>query len=173
VFTAPDHDDPQRIHYQRDGRHLRAGVGATERFDDVVVTLAARRWRSAPALEAADRAFAAAVRGAGDVAGRLEAWRGWFAPDGAQWDEEGERLVTREDGMTELMRPTLSGTLAWDPTASGLAPAGDLGFTVGGWSWTAPSGSAPALTGGYVTVWAKQPDGQWRVRFDTGDALAP
>jgi hypothetical protein len=168
VFLAPEHDDPQRIRYTIDGRRLSAGLGPAEGPERLVLRMRARRARPAADLEAADRAFAAAVAAAPDVDGRLSAWEAAFAPDGSQWDDEAGRRVTRLDGMAEHMRPRLAGSLVWDPVASGLAPAGDLGFTVGAWTWTPPGASAPAAEGAYVTVWARQPDGSWEVRFDTG-----
>jgi ketosteroid isomerase-like protein len=59
----------------------------------------------------------------------------------------------------------------WEPTASGLAPAGDLGWTVGEWTWSANDPGGGEARGSYVTVWRRQADGSWKVLFDTGDPI--
>jgi ketosteroid isomerase-like protein len=64
------------------------------------------------------------------------------------------------------MTPTLtSGRLAWAPIASGKS--GALGFTVGKATFT---GARPedGWRSTYVTIWRRQPDGTWKVLFDTG-----
>jgi ketosteroid isomerase-like protein len=64
------------------------------------------------------------------------------------------------------MKPTLSsGRLDWAPIASGKS--GDLGFTVGKAAFT---GATPedGWRSTYVTIWHRQPDGTWKVLFDTG-----
>lgn len=169
VFANAAHDFPQRIHYHRAGARMRAGIGGSDRPREQVV-YRARLLPSEPvaALVEADRAFYADV-----AAGGVDAWVGWFDPGGHQWDEDANRAVTPTDGMRELMAGTLAGRLWWDPRASGLSPSGDLGFTVGDWTWTAAGGAEPVARGAYVTVWRVQPDGSWRVWFDGGDPLTP
>jgi ketosteroid isomerase-like protein len=58
-----------------------------------------------------------------------------------------------------------SGRLDWAPIASGKS--GDLGFTVGKATFT---GAKPddGWRSTYVTIWRRQPDGAWKVLFDTG-----
>jgi ketosteroid isomerase-like protein len=68
--------------------------------------------------------------------------------------------------IADAMRPTLSaGRLDWAPIASGKV--GDLGFTVGKATFT---GARPedGWRSTYVTIWHRQPDGAWKVLFDTG-----
>ena len=80
----------------------------------------------------------------------------------------GERIEGAEAiraAMTELLA---SGTLAWAPIAS--VRRGDLGFTVGKATFT---GRDPTdhWRSTYVTIWKHQPDGTWKVLFDTGRAV--
>ena len=50
---------------------------------------------------------------------------------------------------------------------TGLSPDGQLGYSIGRWRTLGAAGPA-GPTGTFITIWAKQPDGTWKVRFDTG-----
>lgn len=73
------------------------------------------------------------------------------------------------DAIREMMGPLLaSGTLAWAPLV-GKRPnsTSKLGFTVG----TAKFISDPPgedWFSAYISIWQQQPDGSWKVTFDTG-----
>jgi ketosteroid isomerase-like protein len=59
--------------------------------------------------------------------------------------------------------------LAWQPAFAGMAAAGDLGFTTGPWEAKGDINDAkPAAYGHFVTMWKKQPDGNWRFVVDLG-----
>ena len=106
----------------------------------------------------ADRAFAADAKARG-----ADGWFAAFDPHGAMM-HNGERIegdAIRDEMFTLL----LSGTLAWDPIASGVD--GELGFTVGKATYT-PQSSKTSWASTYVTIWHHQPDGSWKVLFDTG-----
>ncbi len=157
VFGNPDHDDPKTIEYARTAKGLTAKLksasGTHITFDFLAVPHLA-----APELEAADLAFAADAKARG-----AEGWASWFAPDGWMWRKTGK---IEGAAIAETMKPLLSsGTLAWAPIASGTA--GTLGYTVGKATFT---GTAPDdhWKSSYVTLWKQQPDGAWKVLFDTG-----
>ena len=64
-------------------------------------------------------------------------------------------------------------TLSWTPTKAEVVGAGDLGYSTGR-SLIRAKNAAGAIAerrGEYLTVWRKQPDGAWRVVFDTGSTL--
>jgi ketosteroid isomerase-like protein len=167
VFDDPEHAFPKRIIYDGQGDALT--TAAEGDADDSRVAVAYRRADEAraPELEQADRAFAA------DTARRGAAgWTDWFDAEGAMWQGKAGR-VAGKDAIFAAMHESLDHPgvrLDWTPRASGLAPAGDLGFTVGDWTFAGPDGKA---RGAYVTVWRKQADGHWRVLFDTGDPVKP
>jgi Domain of unknown function (DUF6265) len=162
-FTNPANDAPQQIRYQVRGRRLLGAIGNEQL--QVVLRGRSRPVEVLPALLEADRAFHR------DVAARgVDAWLDAF---GHQWDRKAARAVTRADGMAELMDDVLAGTLDWDPVIGGVAPGGTLGFTVGTSTWTPPGQTEPGYPGSYLTVWRRQPDGAWKVLFDTGDPLGP
>ncbi|APR82245.1 Hypothetical protein A7982_07594 [Minicystis rosea] len=163
TFENPAHDFPRRVLYRRDGDGLAARVENDTRGVDFA-------YRSTPAdaadaLERADRSFAedTAVRG-------LDGWMSWFDREGAMW-RDGVGRVQGEAAIRALMAKTLSDPsrrLSWHPTASGLSPARDMGFTVGESTLVSLDGGArrELWHGAYVTVWRAQPDGSWKVLFD-------
>lgn len=112
----------------------------------------------APALEQADKAFAADSAERGGAA-----WRDAFAADGMTWSESG--FVRGADAIGERMGGAYEGglSLAWEPSASAMYPSGSLGVTVG--PYTATSGD-DVEQGVYVTVWRKQADDSWAAVLD-------
>jgi len=163
-FENRGHDFPQVIRYHRDGdrltAHIEGGGGAGGR-DFAWQPAAAGR---AEALEQADRDWAVAVADRG-----VDAWVAGFAPDGAMRGGDGSP-VRGADAIRAAMSPVLAGSmrLDWAPLASGLSPAGDMGYTVG--RWTLYAGTVAKVRGGYLTIWQRQPDGSWKVAYDGGDA---
>lgn len=157
VFANPEHDHPKTIGYfLDDDQVLHAEVTGNEPTLKLSYTVAPPR--RAPALEAADRAFSADTGKRG-----IDGWMAAFEPAGWMM-----RRGAKVEGtaIAELMAPTLTaGTLSWAPLASGVD--GDLGFTVGTATYQAKQ-PADSWRSSYVTIWARQPDGAWKVRFDTG-----
>ncbi len=156
TFENPAHDDPKSITYARVGSNLTAelrGGSAPLKF-----AFGPAPRSSAPELVTADLAFSADAKARG-----AEGWASWFAPDGWMW-----RRGAKVEGpaIRESMEKLLAaGVLAWTPVASGKL--GTLGFTVGKATYT---GTAPdeRWRSSYVTIWKQQPDGVWKVLFDTG-----
>jgi ketosteroid isomerase-like protein len=66
--------------------------------------------------------------------------------------------------------------LTWGPVAGGISGSGDLGYTIG-YAKTQllnPDGSpAGASYSKYVTVWQRQPNGEWKYVADGGTSRAP
>lgn len=158
-FANEAHDFPKTITYQGSPDH--AGLVAMLGGGDTSVAF---RWTRAaapapaPELEAADRAFAEATgrRGA-------DGWIAAFDPAGGMITKAGR---VEYAAIAEAMRPTLAaGRLTWAPIASGQA--GGLGYTIGKAAYTGAAAVAGWRTS-YVTIWRRQPDGTWKVLFDTG-----
>jgi hypothetical protein len=61
-------------------------------------------------------------------------------------------------------------TLEWYPAVSQTAGSGDMGYTIGPWKYRSADGKA-AAQGTFLSVWRKQPDGNWRVALDCGVCL--
>lgn len=156
------------IELRRDGdamiERVAADAGGGERADEPDRYV---RGPAAPAAaaEAADRAFDA------DTAARgVDGWVAAFAPGGSMW--RGESFAGAE-AIAKKIEPTVTkGHLRWHPIASGVL--NDNGsFTVGTATWTANAATEPGWRGSYVTIWGKQPDGSWKVVFDTGRGAQP
>jgi Ketosteroid isomerase homolog len=57
-------------------------------------------------------------------------------------------------------------TLTWKPISGTIAGSNDLGYTYGVYNLQLPD---TALSGTYVTIWKKQPDGKWKFLLDAGN----
>ena len=65
------------------------------------------------------------------------------------------------------VRPTKPGShLTWYPVLADVAQSGELGYTTGPWALS--QNDKPQSAGEYVTVWRKQPDGQWKFVVNMG-----
>ena len=64
-------------------------------------------------------------------------------------------------------RTDFPGTLIWQPIFAFAGAAGKLGYTTG--VWELKKGNEPSLGfGHYLTIWAKQRDGKWKIALDVG-----
>lgn len=130
--------------------------------------LAAALQAQAPvqSLVAAERAFAAMA----DTAGTRAAFLANLAEDGVVFSPHatnGRAFWTR--------RPASAAVLAWAPAVADVSLDGDLGWTMGPWTWRAGRDSAVTARGTFVTVWRRTADG-WRVAADDGvecDTIVP
>jgi ketosteroid isomerase-like protein len=59
--------------------------------------------------------------------------------------------------------------LTWQPIFVAISRAGDLGYTTGPWQFKNDIKDAkPAAFGNFMTIWKKQPNGDWRFVLDLG-----
>jgi len=65
--------------------------------------------------------------------------------------------------------------LEWTPVEADVSPDGVLGWTRGTWIWSSKKadGTAPKLTGYYVTEWRRQADETYKFALDIGGADKP
>jgi len=64
--------------------------------------------------------------------------------------------------------------LAWDPTFADMAASADFGYDIGTYTYRQKrTDEKPSRHGLFVTVWKKQPSGEWRAIFDTGYGHQP
>ncbi len=59
-------------------------------------------------------------------------------------------------------------TLTWEPSSAEVSESGDLGYTYGIYTLTFHKDSS-VQKGTYVSIWKKQPDGNWKFLLDTGN----
>jgi ketosteroid isomerase-like protein len=65
-------------------------------------------------------------------------------------------------------------SLSWKPTVAEVGGAGDLGYTIGAYEMhMAPEGTPLTIIGKYMTIWKRQPNGDWKVAVDMFNADGP
>jgi ketosteroid isomerase-like protein len=69
-----------------------------------------------------------------------------------------EWFATHEEG---------AGHLEWTPSAAASDCSGEWAVTTGPWVYTSPEGGETAA-GHYLSIWRRDPDGDWRVVLDNG-----
>ena len=60
--------------------------------------------------------------------------------------------------------------LTWTPTDAMMGPSGDMGYTWGHYEGHSKdaNGNPVTTSGRYITMWRKEPDGNWKVVLDAG-----
>ena len=115
---------------------------------------------------AADKAFCAASTKDGAKAAFLAG----IAADGKLLSDP-RAGADAVNAMFRQLPPTA--TLTWEPSFVDVAASGDLGYTWGRYTLTIPSGvkgNPPYIKmGTYVTIWKRQPGGEWKFVMDGGN----
>lgn len=94
-----------------------------------------------------------------------------YAADNAMILRDSMLPIVGRNAIGDLWANTPDGVqLAWEPDFVDISESGDLGYTIGHWtfSFTDSSGETQSSKGRYVTIWKKQVDGNWKYVFDTG-----
>jgi ketosteroid isomerase-like protein len=78
-------------------------------------------------------------------------------------------IVGKAD-IVKFMAENVKATITWEPYFVEMSASADLGYTLGKSKSTVTSASGKEIVsyGHYVTIWKKQPDGSWKVVFDSG-----
>ena len=111
------------------------------------------------------------ARFAKDVAERGgPAFADWFAEDGVVLGNGQMPLVGRVAIAKSTTWSPKDYQLTWTPTDAVMGPSGDIGYT---WSHFEghskdANGNPVTTTGRFITIWRKQPDGNWKVVLDAG-----
>jgi ketosteroid isomerase-like protein len=87
--------------------------------------------------------------------------------DGAFPSKGKETLRKRFEGKSDS-----SFVLSWEPLFEKISESGDLGYTYGTHSST-DKATGEVSKGTYVTIWQRQPDGNWKFVLDTGTQGLP
>ncbi len=117
-------------------------------------------------LVEADRAFCRATAEKG-----LEGWLSFFHPQAAIFPA-GRAAVSGFDSITAYYQQVRFDPkpLNWEPARAELAESGEMGFTYGYWKLPGKDkkGKDIVYQGKYLTVWKKDPNGDWKVFADIG-----
>ncbi len=98
------------------------------------------------------------------------AFADWFAEDGVMLGNGAAPVVGKVAIARAVHWSPDVYQLLWTPTDARMSPSGDMGYTWGHYEGRTinKSGAPLVSTGRYITVWRKQPDGQWKVVLDAG-----
>ncbi len=111
------------------------------------------------------------ARFAKDVAERGgAAFADWFAEDGVALGNGAAPLVGRVAIARSANWSAKNYQLTWTPTDASMGPSGDVGYTWGHYEGHSKdaNGNPVTTSGRYITIWRKQPDGNWKVALDAG-----
>ena len=104
-----------------------------------------------------------------DVAkGGGKAFASWFAPDAVTLANGKAPVIGQAAIAAAAIWTPQQYQLTWTTEGARMGPDGDSGFTWGTYTGTArdDQGNTTHTTGRYITVWKKQPGGQWKVELD-------
>ena len=97
-----------------------------------------------------------------------------FMADSATILRDNAHPIMGREAIRELYAGA-GGTLSWEPIFADVSRSADLGYTIGKYKYvlTDTTGAERVSDGYYITIWKKQPDGQWKYVFDTGTSGTP
>lgn len=96
------------------------------------------------------------------------AFASWFAEDAVTLNNGKVPILGKAHiGATARWKPD-EYQLVWLPMGAQMGPSGDMGFTWGHYDSTSKdkNGNAVTLSGRYITMWKRMPDGKWKVALD-------
>ena len=111
------------------------------------------------------------ARFAKDVAARGgAAFADWFAEDGVALGNGAAPKIGKISIAKSANWSPNDYQLTWTPTDALMGPSGDMGYTWGHFEGRSKdSHGNPVLTSGrYITMWRREPDGNWKVVLDGG-----
>ena len=107
--------------------------------------------------------FAAAVAEGGG-----KAFAQWFADDAVTLSNGKPAVLGRGAIAAQANWNPKDYTLTWTPQGAQMGSANDMGFTWGHYEGRSSSldGKPAVISGRYITIWKKQPSGDWKVAMD-------
>jgi len=94
----------------------------------------------------------------------------WFAEDGVALGNAAQPLVGKVTIAKSANWDPKVYQLTWTPTDALMGPSGDMGYTWGHFEGHSKDANGNPVTtkGRYMTIWRKEPNGQWKVVLDAG-----
>ena len=107
--------------------------------------------------------FAQSVAGGGG-----KAFASWFADDAVTLNNGRPAVLGRGNIAAQTTWDPKTYQLTWTPQGAQMLPSNDAGFTWGHYEGrsTDRQGQPVLVTGRYITLWKKTPDGSWKVALD-------
>lgn len=99
----------------------------------------------------------------------------WFAPDGVALGNGKPPLIGKVAIAKSATWSPKDYQLTWTTTGATMSASADMGYAWGHYDGHSKDANGnPVVTSGrFITVWAKQPDGTWKVALDAGANDAP
>jgi len=116
------------------------------------------------------------ARFAKDVAARGgAAFADWFAGDGVSLGNGAAPNIGKVAIAKSAAWSPKDYQLTWTPTDAMMGPSGDMGYTWGHYEGHSKdaNGNPITTTGRYITMWRREPDGNWKVVLDAGSNEPP
>jgi len=104
-----------------------------------------------------------------------EGFAAWFADDGVALGNGAAPLIGKVAIAKNAAWSPKVYRLTWTPTDALMGPSGDMGYTWGHYDGKSKdaNGNDVVVGGRYMTIWRRQPDGQWKVVLDAGATEPP
>ena len=115
--------------------------------------------------------FELEARFAKDVAARGgAAFASWFAEDGVALGNGAPPSIGKIAIARSANWSPKDYQLTWTPTDALMGPSGDMGYTWGHYEGHSKDAHGNPITtsGRYISIWRKQPNGDWKVVLDAG-----
>ncbi len=73
------------------------------------------------------------------------------------------------NGLSKWKSIDYKGVLKWQPNWAGMAISADMGYSIGNWqAYPSKEATQASASGSFISLWKKQPTGDWRVLADIG-----
>lgn len=97
-----------------------------------------------------------------------KAFASWFSDDGVTLNNGKPAVVGRTSIAANAVWDPKVYQLTWTPQGAQMGPSNDMGFTWGRYEGRSQdkNGQPVVISGRYMTVWKKMPDGNWKVALD-------
>ena len=115
-------------------------------------------------------------RFAQDVAtGGGKAFVSWFADDAVTLNNGRPAVLGRAGIAAQAQWDPKDYQLTWTPQGGQMGPSNDMGFTWGHYEGRSKdkNGQPVVVTGRYITIWKKLPNGDWKVALDASAEEPP
>ena len=97
-----------------------------------------------------------------------KAFAQWFADDAVTLSNGKPAVLGRGAIAAQANWSPKEYTLTWTPQGAQMSASNDMGFTWGHYEGKSMSldGKPSVVSGRYITIWKKQPSGEWKVAMD-------
>jgi ketosteroid isomerase-like protein len=94
----------------------------------------------------------------------------WFADDAVELGNGAAPAIGKVAIVKSATWSPKDYQLTWTPTDAMMGPSGDMGYTWGHYEGHSKdaNGNPVTTSGRYMTIWRRQPDGNWKVVLDAG-----